>query len=463
MRRTPRTALLATALAAALPAAQAATCNVVPAMKNATLLAPYTGDCRGGLAHGKGKYVVTFGAANESTREYAGEFAEGKLNGRASVTTTTARGVTRSDGFYANNEPHGPLRTVLPDGRVASLEYRNGKIWSGVNQGIRNNVPFAARWSNGRQVTLCLGDKSNELNCTPTERAELLEGAAPALGAPGILKAASDPTQPAIDPELNTVAKTAYGKAFPPLGGARLGEGPKAVIKLAATLQRDGFKVATGNFTTGSFPELLGGGIIAVKEGPKDGPKEGQLVMAVSNIRTNKVALIKRSESWPPDNLPLEEVFLGAIRDRFAIPGVIDNFINRVPRGSLEWGVTPAGKAVTGDECFREKIEEAGYANAAFGKLFGGEDFPRASSDFMGFHPISARVDGSGNAYCALFVTVQMYARETPIGRQIERYDLTVTDVATLFEDYQTMLKSRRAATDKERQKALQSSPLPKF
>ena len=158
-------------------------------------------------------------------------------------------------------------------------------------------------------------------------------------------------------------------KPSPPLGGARLGEGPKAVIKLASSLQQQGFKVFTGNFTSGSFPELLGGGVIGVKEGPKESPKEGQVVMAVSTIRGNKVALIKRTESWAPDNLPIEEAFLGALRDRFGIPGVIENFLTRVTKGALEWGVTANGKVVTGDECFREKIAEAGYANAAFEAL----------------------------------------------------------------------------------------------
>ena len=425
----------ATAAPAAAPP-QGTACKVIPAIPNATLATPYTGDCRNGLAHGRGKYTVTIGANADTTREYAGEFAEGKLNGRAAIVTTTARGTTRIDAFYSNNEPNGPYRIVLPDGRVGSLEYRKGKIWSGVNQGLRNGVPFAARWINGRQVTLCLGDRSNELNCTPSERAELLEGAAPALN-PATVTA--DPTKPPPDPDLNTVAGTPYGKAFPPLGGAKLGEGPKGVLKLSASLQKEGYKVFTGNFTTGSFPELLGGGVIGVKEGPKDGPREGQVVMTVSTIRGNKVALIKRSEMWPQDNLPLEEVFLNALRDRFGIPGVIENFLTRVTKGALEWGVTPAGRMVTGDE------------------------FPRGSSDFMGFHPISARVEANGQPFCALFVTVQMYIRETPIGRMIERYDLNVTDVATLHEDYQLMLKSRRAATDKERQKALQSSPLPKF
>lgn len=454
-------ALLAGTGATAAPAApQGTACKVIPAIPNATLTTPYTGDCRNGLAHGRGKYTVTIGTNADTTREYAGEFAEGKLNGRAAIVTTTTRGTTRIDAFYSNNEPNGPYRIVLPDGRVGSLEYRKGKIWSGVNQGLRNGVPFAARWINGRQVSLCLGDRSNELNCTPSERAELLEGAAPALN-PATVTA--DPTKPPPDPDLNTVAGTPYGKAFPPLGGAKLGEGPKGVLKLSASLQKEGYKVFTGNFTTGSFPELLGGGVIGVKEGPKDGPREGQVVMTVSTIRGNKVALIKRSEMWPQDNLPLEEVFLNALRDRFGIPGVIDNFLTRVTKGALEWGVTPAGKMVTGDECFREKIEEAGYANAAFGKLFGGEEFPRGQSDFMGFHPISARVEANGQPFCALFVTVQMYIRETPIGRMIERYDLNVTDVATLHEDYQLMLKYRRAATDKERQKALQNSPLPKF
>ena len=457
----PALALLAGALASpGTHAAPAGTCQVIPPIANATVTTPYAGDCRNGLAHGKGKYAITLGTAADTTREYAGEFAEGKLNGRVTIVTTAPRGATRVDAYYTANEPNGPYRMVLPDGRVGSLEYRKGKIWSGTNQGYRNNVPFAARWANGRQVTLCLGDRSNELNCTPTERAELLEGAAPAL-APS--KFAEDPAKPPPDPDLNTVAGTPYGKAFPPLGGARLGEGPKAVLKLSASLQKEGYKVYTGNFTTGSFPELLGGGLIGVKEGPKDGPREGQLVMTVSTIRGNKVALIKRSEMWPQDNLPLEEVFLNALKDRFGIPGVIENFLTRVTKGALEWGVTPAGRMVTGDECFREKIEEAGYANAAFGKLFGGDEFPRAASDFLGFHPISARVEANGQPYCALFVTVQMFVRETPIGRMIERYELNVTDVATLHEDYQLLLRGRRAATDKERQKALQNSPLPKF
>ena len=455
MRKIQRTTLLAAALACLCQQeATAATCTVTPAMKNATVAIPYSGDCRNGLAHGKGKYTVTFGAANENTREFAGEFAEGKLNGRATVTTTSPRGITKAEGTYASNELHGSYRMVLPDGREATLEYRSGKIVSGINQGVRNGVPFASRWDNGRQVTLCLGDRSNEFNCTPAERAVLLEGAAQ----PPTFKSLVEPTTTRLtadSDEVNAVATTTYGKSFPPLGGTRLGDGPRAMGKLIADLQRQGYLVHSGSLTSGSFQELLSGGFLAINE--------GQLVMAIPASRTNRIALIKRSEAWSPVNLPVEEVFLGALKNRFSISSIVDSYSARLTKGALEWGVTKAGRPVPSEECYRENIQEAGFANAAFGKLLGGDTFPRTASDFIGLHPISARLDTDGKPYCALYVHVQMYVRESPVGRQLERYDMSVTDVASLYEDHRVIAKAQKDFAEKERQRALQSSPLPKF
>ena len=124
-------------------------------MKSATLSIPYTGDCRNGQAHGKGKYTVTFTANGENTREFAGEFADGKLNGRVSIKTTTPKGITRVDAFYTNNEPNGPYRIVLPDGRVGSLEYRNGKIWSGINQGFGTTSRLPPAGPMGARLLRC--------------------------------------------------------------------------------------------------------------------------------------------------------------------------------------------------------------------------------------------------------------------------------------------------------------------
>ena len=110
------------------------------------IVTPYKGGCKDGLADGHGSFTsLAEGRDISDTISTNGEFAHGKLNGKA--TEIYSRGVTEG-------------------------EYRENMPWNTISRGVdERGVAYWMEWRNGVQFAVCSGDGLNEKNCTDRNKA----------------------------------------------------------------------------------------------------------------------------------------------------------------------------------------------------------------------------------------------------------------------------------------------------
>lgn len=106
--------VIATALAFASLASHAETCKVHPAWASG----PYEGECRNGIAHGKG--TVTGDGITVT-----GNFVDGLIEGPAEMRSATGAVVIT---HYKDGKRHGPSITRLPDGSTLEMQYENSRV-----------------------------------------------------------------------------------------------------------------------------------------------------------------------------------------------------------------------------------------------------------------------------------------------------------------------------------------------
>ncbi len=94
---------------------------------NSRLVSPYKGDCKDGVADGHGSYTLqVYRGGVPKLMNVNGEFRNGRLNGKVTVTITGVYSFSE-EGEYRENEPVNSIaRTVYPNGTIEVSESRNG-------------------------------------------------------------------------------------------------------------------------------------------------------------------------------------------------------------------------------------------------------------------------------------------------------------------------------------------------
>jgi hypothetical protein len=132
------------------PAVGQGDCKVFPVPmggSNTSIVTPYNGGCKGGLANGQGSYTFS-GTNNDGTvvGNVKGEFREGKLNGDVTITMTQ------------------------PD-RVLEGEFRENRTWNTIVRGVgKDSVRYAVQVRDGVNIATCRSDGNFERNCTDRDR-----------------------------------------------------------------------------------------------------------------------------------------------------------------------------------------------------------------------------------------------------------------------------------------------------
>jgi len=112
---------------------------------NSRLVSPYKGGCKDGLADGHGSYTLSvYRGGVQKTLNVDGEFRNGKLNGKVSMT-----GADSEEGEYRENNPVNSIKR--------EFNTDNGHMW-------------ASEWRNGVLFATCTSDGQFERNCTDREK-----------------------------------------------------------------------------------------------------------------------------------------------------------------------------------------------------------------------------------------------------------------------------------------------------
>ncbi|TKB72426.1 MAG: hypothetical protein E8D46_13845 [Nitrospira sp.] len=118
-------------------------CKVFPLNSpHSILVSPYKGDCKDGMADGQGGYTYSFD--NVKPRSVNGEFRNGKLNGKATITGENF--VTKGD-FLDNIQVYAITRGVDASGAKYVYEYRKDN-----------------------PLVICSSDGRGEANCTDRDK-----------------------------------------------------------------------------------------------------------------------------------------------------------------------------------------------------------------------------------------------------------------------------------------------------